>query len=184
MNKALPLLLLFVLGACASTPPEQHEYLLAAPASSLPAAGSAPITLRPVILAPYLDQKGIVLQAADTEVQVARLNRWAEPLDAAVNRYLQVAVGNASGRLVEVAPLTTGTPGTELQVRVHQLHGSTEGQVRLVAEWSVRPAASAAQLHVFESTLRQGGDGYPALVNAHAALLDQLAGAIAASLVD
>ncbi|MGE3463296.1 MAG: membrane integrity-associated transporter subunit PqiC [Pseudomonadales bacterium] len=181
VNRAAVLLPL-LLGACAGTPVEPHEYLLPMPARSLPTSGDAPVRLLPVTIAPYLDQQGIVLQTAGAEVHVARQNRWAEPLDAAVDRYLQVAIANATGRVVEVAPLTTRTAETMVQVRVQQLHGSTDGSVRLAAEWTVSAPTGSAVLHTFEATESQRADGYPALVDAHAALLERLAAAIAGSL--
>lgn len=182
MKSAVPLLLPMLLAACAGQPAEHHEYLLPLPAIEVRERGGEPIRLLPVSIAPYLDQQGIVLQTAGPEVHVGRQNRWAEPLDAAVDRYLQTAITNATGRVVEVSPLTTGDAKTEVQVRVHQLHGSADGSVRLTAEWSVATPAGDRLLRVFEASEAQTTDGYPGLVDAHAALLDRLASAIAESL--
>lgn len=173
---------LLLLVACAGQPPERHEYLLRPPASASFPAGRVPLRLLPVQLAPYLDQEGIVVQVSDVEVRPAKLNRWAEPLDEAVGRYLQVAIANAAGRPVEVSPLLTGEAGVEVQVRISQLHGSANGDVRLVAEWWARNAEGVGRLAGFDRTVRQSGKGYTPLVEAHAALLDELADAIAGSL--
>jgi len=179
---AAMLLLPILLAACAGRTPERHEYLLPLPTLDPQTVSDSPIHLLPVSIAPYLDQQGIVLQTQGAEVHVARQNRWAEPLDAAVDRYLQVALANATGRVVEVSPLTTASSATEVQVRVQQLHGNAGGKVRLVAEWSVVNPAGERTLHHFDATVAQQVDGYPALVDAHATLLDRLARAIAASL--
>lgn len=176
------LLVLLLLGACAGKPVERHEYLLPMPVLSVPGGPGDPVRLLPVMIAPYLDQQGIVLQTAGSEVRVARHNEWAEPLDAALDRYLQVAIANAAGRMVQIAPLVTRMAMTEVQVRIQQLHGSSDGDVRLVAEWSVATPDGSRTLHVFDAAEAQPVDGYPGLVAAHAALLDRLASAIAGSL--
>ncbi len=182
MKKPALLLLPLLLGACAGKVTESHEYLLAAPALAAPVNAHTPVLLKPVTVAPYLDQEGIVLQTDGAEVHVARKNRWAEPLDAAVDRYLQVAIANAADRQVQAAPLSTDSALTSIQVRIHQLHGSTDGRVRLVAEWSVTSRDGEPGLYSFDVTTSQQTDGYGALVDAHALLLDQLAVAIAGSL--
>lgn len=182
VKRAAALLLPLLLGACAGKAPERHEYLLPMPTPALPSGSQSPVHLLPVTIAPYLDQRGIVLQTEGAEVHVGRQNRWAEPLDASVDRYLQVAIANASGRVVEVAPLTTAAATTELKVRIHQLHGSADGTVRLVAEWSVSSATGTGALHTFDATVGQSTAGYPGLVEAHGSLLDRLAAEIAASL--
>jgi len=182
VKNAAMLLLPILLGACAGKTVERHEYLLPLPTLSPPIISDAPIRLLPVAIAPYLEQQGIVLQTEGAAVHVAGQNRWAEPLDAAVGRYLQVAIANATGRTVEVSPLTTASAATEVQVRVQQLHGSTDGKVRLVADWSILGATGKRVLHAFDATVAQHADGYPSLVDAHATLLGQLASAIASSL--
>jgi uncharacterized lipoprotein YmbA len=140
------------------------------------------VRLTAVDVAPYLDRNGIVLYREPAEVHVARQHVWAEPLDASIARYLQVAVGRASGRSVELPPFETAAAGSTLEVRIQQLHGSMAGQVRLVAEYRIETQGEEAQLHRFETSEAQRGDGYPALVEAHAAVLDRLAEDIAGAL--
>jgi uncharacterized lipoprotein YmbA len=182
LNSALVLVLTSALAACAGAGLERHEYLLRPETATAPADADGVARLTLVEVAPYLDQDGIVLLGPDSEVHVGKQHLWAEGLNESVQRYLQVAIGTASGRVVEVAPVTTGRPAPEIEVRIHQLHGSVDGRARLVAEWSVTQADGSATLHEFESVLRISADGYPALVAAHGELLDELAEAIAGAL--
>ena len=174
-------LLVLLLAGCGSQPLDQHEYLLRPERGAEPAPTAEVVRLGKVAIASYLDQDGIVLQTSSAEIHSGRQHTWAEPLDNAIHRYLQVAIGARAGVVVEVAPLTTRQPKPEIEVRIHQLHGSTDGDVRLVAEW-VLSAEGTAEIHQFDRSVRQSADGYSALVDAHRYLLDELAAAIAAGL--
>ena len=178
MKYVLPILILLLCG-CAGKPPARQDYLLRPDSSVVGAEDRSVVRLRQVELAPYLDQDGIVLATADSEIHAGKQNVWAEPLDQSIVRYLQVAIGAAARRTVEVSPLTTPGSAMEIVVRIHQLHGSVDGRVRLVAEWSLTDDQGSVSLFQFESTVRQTTDGYPALVDAHGTLLDELASAIA-----
>lgn len=180
MMKRSTLLVLFLAG-CGSQPLEQHEYLLRPERGAEPAQTAEVVRLSKVAIPSYLDQDGIVLHTGATEIHSGRQHTWAEPLDNAIHRYLQVTISARAGLVVEVAPLTTSEPKPEIEVRIHQLHGSTEGDVRLVAEWMLR-AEGTEQIHQFDRSVRQSADGYSALVDAHSYLLDELAAAIAEGL--
>ena len=179
MKKLFPVLLLVT--ACGSQPLEQREYLLRPAAHVVPSSSGDVVRLAGVRIAPYLDRKGIVLQTGTMEIHTGRQHRWAEPLDEAIARYLQVAIGSHAGVTVEMTPLTTPGDYPEIEVRIHQLHGSATGDVRLSAEWTLSSAGTHG-IHAFDGSVRQEEDGYPALVQAHAALLDEFARAIAGSL--
>lgn len=174
-----------LLTGCAGAPPaENHEYLLRPQGSEVASGVGTPVRLKAVIIPPYLDQRGLVLQTGDAEIQAARHHRWAEPLDEAAGRYLQVGIARQSGRPVEIAPLAGESSRAVITVRIHQFHGTETGRVRLVADWSVTPAAGEPIIHTFDDAVSQAADGYPSLVTAHAVLLDELAAAIARSLDD
>jgi uncharacterized lipoprotein YmbA len=175
------ILLVVFLGGCGSQPLERHEYLLRPERGAEPAPTAEVVRLSKVGIASYLDQDGIVLQTSSTEIHSGRQHKWAEPLDKAIHRYLQVAISNQADVVVEVAPLTTSEPKSEIQVRIHQLHGSTDGDVRLVAEWAVS-SEGTEQIHQFDRSMEQSEDGYAALVDTHRALLDEFAVAIAEGL--
>ncbi|TNF84978.1 MAG: membrane integrity-associated transporter subunit PqiC [Gammaproteobacteria bacterium] len=186
-TRRLPLPALLVAGlllaGCAGSPPVQdHDYLLRPQKLTVTSGSRSVVQLKPVVVAPYLDQKGMVLQTGSSEIQVARHHRWAEPLDEAVERYLQVSIANQAGVAVESVPLTTLEEDATVTIRINQLHGTKSGRVRLVADWKVDRADLEPMLYSFDESVTQATDGYPALVDAHAELLDRLGGAIARSL--
>jgi uncharacterized lipoprotein YmbA len=186
IRSLLPVSLLlagFLLAGCAGSPQVQdHDYLLRPQKLMVGSAGRSVVQLKPVTVAPYLDQKGMVLQTGDTEIRVAKHHRWAEPLDEAVERYLQVSIANQANVTVESGRLTTSSEDATVTLRISRLHGSESGQVRLVADWKVDRREQGSVLHSFDQTTRQTADGYPALVDAHTVLLDELGSAIADSL--
>jgi len=168
--------------SCSSQPADTHEYLLRH-AEVYTAPDTAPVVrLSKVEVASYLDQNGIVLLTGAAEINGARQHLWAESLSRSIRRYLQVAIGAAAGVNVEVSPLTTKEPLSEIEIRIHQLHGSLDGKVILVAEWSLTGTDREARLYQFNASRQQSTDGYAALVDTHAALLDELAEAIAQQL--
>lgn len=176
--------LLMCLG-CASSPPEQKtEFLLRPQAISVPDSKQPTIGLGRVEVAPYLDHVGIAFETAPGEINIAEHNRWADPLDFAIRRYLQVAIGQAAG--LNIAGSLTAANGveTEIDVLVHQFHGAVSGKVILVAEWQIHSTASEniQAYRQFSATQTVQGDGYAEIVRTHAALLDEIAGSIAAEI--
>jgi len=166
---------------CAGQPEDRRDYLLR-PQAGLSAPEGNPVRLEHLELAPYLQQRSVVVQVSDSELHLAQQHRWAEPLDGSVRRYLQTAIERAAGVPVEVSPLVTGSEGPSIRVRIHQLHGDFQGTVRLQAEWTVTGIATGERRHVFTAQQAQDRPGYEALVAAHAELLDRLAAAIAETL--
>jgi uncharacterized lipoprotein YmbA len=181
VTRCLFLATVLTVAGCTGPAPAKQTYLLLPGPAPLAADSAEVVRLVLVEVAPYLDREGIVLLREPAEMHVAGQHVWAEPLEASISRYLQVAIGRASGRVVEVPPFATDPASRTLEVRIQQLHGSLDGQVRLVAEYRIGTPAGA-RLHRFEAGETQRGDGYGALVDAHAALLDSLAEAIAATL--
>lgn len=82
--------------APATSPP---GYLL----PSATGAAHSPLTIK-VHLASYLNRGGIVMQLSDSEIQVARHHRWAEPLATQLQRALEAhaATGDEQTLIVEL----------------------------------------------------------------------------------
>ena len=179
----LILSLLMCLG-CASAPPTQKtEFLLRPQAVSIPDSKQPTIGLGRVEVAPYLDHVGIAFETAPGEINIAEHSRWADPLNFAIRRYLQVAIGQAAG--VNIAgSLTADGVETEIDVLVHQFHGSVSGNVILVAEWQIRSTAPehTQAYRQFSATKTVRADGYAEVVRTHAALLDEIAASIASEI--
>lgn len=77
--------ILCTLWSCSHAPqPSPPGYVL--PSATLSA--HSPLTIK-VALANYLNRGGIVMQLSDSEIQVARHHRWAEPLATQLQRALE-----------------------------------------------------------------------------------------------
>jgi uncharacterized lipoprotein YmbA len=170
---------------CASTPPEQKtEYLLRPQATSVQESMLPTVGLGRVEVAPYLDHAGLAFETAPGEINIAEHHRWADPLDFAIRRYLQVAIGQAAGQSIAGSLIAGDGVETEIDVLVHQFHGSVSGNVILVAEWQIHSGASEENwvYRQFSATETVGGDGYAEVVRTHGALLDEFAASIAAEI--
>ena len=180
--ESILLSVILLCAGCSSPPPtETSDYLLRPQTTTDHADAEPTIGLGKIEVAPYLDQEGIVLETRPGELNTAKHNRWAEPLDFAIRRYLQVTIAAASGQ--NVAGSFTARDGvqTQIEVFVHQFHGTVSGNVKLVAEWQIESVDSGELLtrRQFSGNETLRGDGYAELVRAHAALLDRLAASIA-----
>lgn len=176
--------LMLTLG-CASPPPAKNTaYLLRPQPTNLQESDRPTIGLGRVEIAPYLDHEGIALETSPGEINIAEHHRWADPLNFAVRRYLQIAIGQAAGLNLAGSLTPPDSVQTTIDVLVQQLHGSVSGRVVLVAEWQIHGDTSGDVLayHQFSATSTVRGDGYAELVRAHAALLDELADSIASAI--
>lgn len=179
-------LLVPILAACATTTAPPQEYLLRPPFEAAAVTGEQPagITLGRVQVAPYLDQRGIVLETGEHRIEVARDHLWAEPLSQSLRQMLRSGLERASDRSVVDAQRTSADGGVVIDVNVDRLHGSLQGEVVLDAGWLLRDASTGRVLgryRLARSTLTDR-PGYDALVQAHVALLEELARAIAGTL--
>lgn len=179
----LPLLAL-VLAGCASAPVEPTYYLLRTdqPLASGALRPSARFALGAVEIAPYLDQAGVVTQAADGQVRPASHHLWAEPVFDGVRNFLTTEIARASGQ--ELLPVALNSDATAVNIRIDQLHGTLNGEVQLIAYWWLVRDDKVLAMNRFAESQTQSASGYPALVETEKALLSQLAQRIAASLVD
>jgi uncharacterized lipoprotein YmbA len=135
-------------------------------------------------LAGYLGQAGVVLATDDGTVRAARQHIWAEPLDQAIRVYLRDAVSAELGYPISADTARRLSWDYRVDVRIDQLHGSLDGEVTLVALWSVMEANSQQELgnYRFESVQPQPETGYDSTVATQKLLLSDLAAEIAASL--
>jgi uncharacterized lipoprotein YmbA len=187
MKLIVPSLLLVctLCAGCSNKPVQSSEYLLRPASPSITSAGeSISIALGSVAIPPYLDQQGLVLETAPNEINAARNHRWAEPLSYSVQRYLQVAISQASG--LDIGGRLTPVSNIEKQidVAIHQFHTTAQGSVRLVAEWRILETGNKKVLVHRDFTASEvlAVDGYPAVVRAHGMLLNRLAAAIGTEL--
>ena len=184
--RRLTLSLVLCLAACATAPPERSYYLLRAevPGTLASAENGVLLGVGTVSIAPYLDRSGIVVQVDDHRVREARYHLWAEPLDQGIRSYLSDRIAALLGRALNNGSNLVDQWDYRLDVAIEDLHGTLNGEARLVARWSLIDTAQdklvASQRLV--RTKRQALDGYPGLVEVQAALLDELATEIAAAI--
>ncbi len=180
MRRALCLLPVLLLCACASQPPSPTYYLLR-PAADLDSAQLQPstrYTLGEVSIAPYINQPGLLLETGEGRVRPAALHLWAEPIEAGIRTYLLQEISRLYGRDL----LPGGTGDQRINLRIDQLHGTLEGDARLVAYWWLDGDDGAMGARRFARSQPLAANGYNALASAERDLLGQLAADIAAAL--
>lgn len=184
MRAALALSLMCMM-ACAGAPSPKTLYLLRYDASfptkltpSWPRVG-----LRDVAVAAYLDQPGLVVETAASEVRPAQNHLWAEPLDKGLTIFLRAAIASTLGEEVGMAARSAGDWEQSVFVSVEQFHGTMAGNAVLVATFWITPASGAVPSEYrFAQSLPLESEGYAGLVQVERILAERLAAAIAATL--
>ncbi|MBW2236913.1 MAG: membrane integrity-associated transporter subunit PqiC [Deltaproteobacteria bacterium] len=183
--RAIALASTLLLIACGGSAPARTQYLLRSqtPEGSVRVDLPARIGLGRVVVAPYLDQSGIVMETAVNEVTPARNHTWAEPLDDATLIFLRAELSTALGEEVGFDPSDRSLWKYTVEVFIEQLHGTMAGQAVLVASYRIAPRGGAAPSgYRFSRSAPLASEGYSGLVDAEAGLLRDLASAIAGSI--
>lgn len=184
MKKVASLLVvLALLSGCGGQPIEPSYYLMRS-SQDLQTRRLEPsqdFSMGNVIIAAYIDQRGLLMETDEGEIRAARHNLWAEPVYEAVRNQLLVDISRAKGE--DLLPAALADTSIVLDIRIDQLHGTNDGTARLVAYWWLRRGKEILSAHVFAEEKPLAVDGYAALVAAEEALLAQLAVKIAATLV-
>ncbi len=184
MKVVIAALLTLLIVGCSGQPVQTHYYLLRSedPISSRQLNPSERFAMGSVNIAPYIDQPGVVLQLGGGEIRPAMHHQWAEPMRDSVRNFLLVAVSQELGE--DVFPSEISNADTVLDIRINQLHGTQDGEVVLSAVWMLRKGNDLVASYNFLERSPLSNDGYPALVEAQEALLQELASTIANSMQD
>lgn len=150
---------LFILG-CALPRTASHYVLVAIAPLKAPVgdASKGPrVVVNPVSLPGYLDRPQIVSRRDAAELQIAQLERWSEDLAENATRVLadDLAARLPSERVGVLRPGTAGTEATRLAVEVSRFEQEPDGQVTLVARWSLRREGRADPYLVRRSSIRE-----------------------------
>lgn len=177
-----PLLLLatsLLLCACSSTPKPTHSYLLRSSNNmeTRQLSTSETLSLGSLKVAEYIDQPGLVTEQADGTIHTARYNKWAEPLRLSLREFLCAEISVKVGYDV-VDSRGKSSSDRKVDVVISQLHGDSEGNAVLSAEWTLKEGEKLKAFR-FAETLPLEGSGYDALIDAQKKLLVALAGAVA-----
>lgn len=150
--------------------------------------GSVAVGLGPVLLPGYLDRSEIVVRRSETEVELRRWDRWAEPLGTALGRVLadELRRHPTVGR-VALFPWRGGaTVDRAVEIDVVRFECTSLDAAVLEARWRVgsglggRPLAEGT----FRRRVESSSEGLGGCVEAMGLAAEALAGEIAASLTD
>lgn len=182
MTRAALLFTLLLLGACSGQPPEPNYYLLRSDGdlSTRTLQPADDFALGKVSIAPYIDQRGLLVETPEGDLRPARYNLWAEPVYEGISLFLLKEIASQSGD--DLLPAVTNPDLGAINVRIDQLHGTSDGHAKLVAYWWLERGGELVSAHQFADLRPLASDGYGALVAAEKELLAMLAGEIAASL--
>ena len=176
---------LFVTG-CSSSAPTLKQYLLRTdtPSQFTLQDTTNVVGIGPLVVASYINDLGLVLETSNGEVRSARDHQWAEPLRESLRSYLSSKISEESGQVIRPYNYAKVDWAQRIDIRIDELHGTANGDAKLVAYWNIVDPAEPKVLseNGFYETEALGRDGYDALVQAQKKLLDRLASAIAASL--
>ena len=182
--KVAGFLLVALLAGCASQTIPPTYYLLRSDQDLQSSAltTSKRYSLGSVEIAAYIDQPGLVLATGTDEMRAATQHLWAEPVYDGVRNFLATEIAQACGQELLPTKLTRDT--TAVNIRIDQLHGTSDGRAQMVAYWWLAQGDDVTSLNRFSDSRALTASGYSALVDAEKQLLAELATRIAASLTE
>ncbi|WP_192034547.1 ABC-type transport auxiliary lipoprotein family protein [Halomonas sp. YLGW01] len=176
------------LGGCATQAAPTRHYSLPPDQTAPPEATKHQgadehlLVVRPLALASFLEQPGIVLQLDDITLNPARDHLWAEDLGPMLERGLRRRLGR---RLADTRVLAEANPAVPpramtLRLELERFQGRHDGQAMAAGQWQLRGAdGQLLTLETFEVETALTSDGYPALVRALGESWDTLADRLA-----
>lgn len=189
--KYLALITLLLIIGCSSNPaPSLKQYLLRAESPTQLASQDSlqglvtTISLGKVVVAPYIDGLGLVLEKDGGQVHIARDHQWAEPLRLSLRSFLSNKISEELGQPIRAYGYGNKGLSRRIDIRIDELHGTKNGDAKLVAFWAVIDPSKQTVLYEnsFYGTEALGRDGYDALVLAEKALLSRFASRISKTL--
>jgi uncharacterized lipoprotein YmbA len=184
--KTIAFLSIALLFACAGASPPPTQYLLRVEPKQLAARVETPVRvgLGRVVVAPYLEQAGVVVETEAGEVRAARQHQWAEPLDVGLRSYLRSEISAALGYDVSSNRIDESIWDYAVSVYVDQFHGTMAGNAVLDAHYRIAPRSGQGEPieYRFSKIAALSREGFPGMIEAERHLARELAGAIAASL--
>lgn len=188
--RCLPLLLLAV-AACSSSPDTRFYMLKAGDQAkisrTLPGGRAPRIAIAPVDFPAYLDRPHIITRDGNAEIHLSEIHRWAEPLR---DNFARVLAANLSRMLdtaeIGIEPSRLRVPADyRLAVDVRQFDASHEGEVMLVAYWSLSNSDDPDQVMLRRSEISLSvarRDDYAGMVEALSEAVARLSLEIAAAI--
>ena len=190
MMKRLFIIVAALLTGCSSAPETTGAmYLLPQTSdqtfSSLASAERPLLVVRPVELASYLNDSGIVYRTSESQIIQAKSNLWAQSISEQItqrvisdlrqkqNHYWPVKVHNQLNQSGE----------TKLQLSLSRFNGNYQGNAELEGEWMLIDSHGKVKRRApVKILIPLQDEGYDALVNALSAGINNLTNNIAQQL--
>ncbi|MGR5235767.1 PqiC family protein [Vibrio alfacsensis] len=185
------LLLISALLAGCSSAPEQTGALYLLPEASASMAASRTmaerplLVVRPVALASYLNDSGIVYRTSETQVVQAKHHQWAYSISEQITQRMIAELRDKQSQYwpVEVNNLLDQSGKNKLQLTLSKFNGSYDGNAEIEGEWLLIGADGKAKSSApIKISMPLQNEGYDALVDALSIGLNNLTDQIAAQL--
>lgn len=188
--KRVFLLVSALLAGCSSAPESTGSmYLLPQSESQLPS--NAVITerpllvVRPVELASYLNNSGIVYRTSESQIIQAKHNQWAQSISEQITQRVIADLRQKQNHYwpVKVHSLLDQSGENKLQLSLNKFNGNYQGNAELEGEWMLIDAEGKVKRRSqIKIIVPLQDEGYDALVNALSAGLNNLTDNIAQQL--
>jgi uncharacterized lipoprotein YmbA len=145
------------------------------------------IGVGPVTLPDYLDRPQIVTRSENTELYLAELHRWGEPLQKNFIRVLAEYISATTGseKIIILPSRERGEIDIQVMIDVIQFDTSSSGDANLIAYWNVENRDGSKLVENTRSTLTSRvprPDDYSSIALTLSQLIGQLARQISAEL--
>ncbi len=188
--KRVLLLVSALLAGCSSSPETTSSmYLLpqtGAQTLSSPASSAHPLlVVRPVELASYLNNSGIVYRTSESQVVQAKNNLWAQSISEQITQRVINDLRQKQNHYwpVKVHSLLEQSGELKLQLNLNRFNGNYQGNAELEGEWMLIDGNGKVKRRAQVKILMPLQDeGYDALVNALSSGLNNLTNNIAQQL--
>ena len=132
--------LLFLIGACGSSPPVRYYNLEALETDYGHDTEASPVLgVGPLRLPDYLTRTRIVTRRGDAEMIVDDFHRWAEPVDDALHRIVAINLDSLLDGVIVVAFPYNHLADLSYQVigQIDRFDADENGRVVLLAQWGI-----------------------------------------------
>ncbi len=179
MKYLTALAILMMIVGCGNRP-EDFTYILPNPrVSTQPMGEEMPnVKIGNIRLADFLEQRGLVIEQGGNKIVITAHNRWGEPLDEGIRRYLNRSMSGATESFrmeADQSQLARWNYSINLEFDAFQARGFNE--VYASGRWSLIQRKGDMLLHesYFEIAKPVTTSDYSGLITSFARVLDQLA---------
>ena len=172
------------LAVCGLAGPSPDLYVLGALSAATTVttahAGLPVVEVKRVGMPDYLDTTDILIRSGD-QVVPSRTGRWSERLSVGVTRAFATALAARLPRMMVTTTSRAEPPAFQVVVDIETFDARTDGQIVLVADWSVTEGTARAKLYSERASLVEAmaGTGDSAVAAAMTTAVEDLAGHVA-----